>query len=357
MQNISIQLGGQVCTVTVGYGARTELPAFLNGGGRQVVVIADADVARLHLDSLREQLPAQPVVLTFDPGEAAKSLATAGRLYDQLAAGRVERTATIVTFGGGVAGDLGGFVAATWQRGVRYVQVPTTVEAAIDASIGGKTAINIAAGKNLVGAFHQPAGVIIDLDFLATLPQREWCAGLAESVKHGAAFDREFLDWQVAHADALLRRERAATHECIVRNVQIKGHVVSQDEREAGLRAVLNYGHTIGHALEHALGHELRHGECVALGMLAENQIAAARQWLPEEACAQVRLALERLGLPVRPPRRVSLEAVLSAVRQDKKVRSGSARFVLLRGIGRPEEAGDVSDAEVGDALRSIGAV
>lgn len=323
-------------------------------GVPQIVVIADETVAGLHLSRLRSHLPANSLVLTFPPGETSKSLAQVERLYGHLAQARIERGSVIVTLGGGVASDLGGFVAATWLRGVQFVPIPTTLLAAIDASVGGKTGVNLSAGKNLVGAFHQPRAVIVDTDFLQTLPDREVTAGLAESVKHAAVRDVAFLEWHEQHAEALLARDADTTAELVARNCEIKAGIVGLDEREAGLRAILNYGHTIGHALEHLLGYELRHGECVALGMLVENELACMRGLLPRAAAERIRGLLQRLGLPPRLPQAVDGVQVVAACRLDKKVRSGAINFVLLRDLGQPVRVADVSDAEIVAALGTI---
>jgi len=255
-----------------------------------------------------------------------------------------------VTFGGGVAGDLGGFIAATWLRGIDYVQVPTSLEAAIDASIGGKTAINLRDGKNLVGAFHQPVAVLVDTDYLTTLPERELVAGLAESVKHAAIRDADFVTWHEDHAARILAREPDVLAELIQRNCAIKAAVVEQDERESGLRVILNYGHTLGHAFEHLLSYELRHGECVALGILAENEIACVRGSLRRDVANRLHVLLERFGAPTRLPRRLPPAEVLAACESDKKARRGRLRFVLLRALGQPEivEAPPAAEIEAG---------
>jgi 3-dehydroquinate synthase len=317
------------------------------------VVIADQHVADLHLARILEAVPGA-FVLTFPQGEASKSLDTAGRLCDQLAEARVGREALICAFGGGVAGDLAGFVAGTWLRGVGFVQVPTTLLAAVDASVGGKTGVNVPAGKNLVGVFHQPEAVFIDTDLLRTLPARDLAAGLAESVKHALIRAGDFFAWHEEHAEGLVGSTPEELTWLIARNCEIKAAVVAQDEREADLRAILNFGHTIGHALEHELEYELRHGECVGLGMLVENEIAVARRMLDPTLADRTKALLQRLGLPTHLPRAVADEAVLAACRVDKKVRAGVIRFVLLHSLGDPVIVGDVSDAEIVSALRLI---
>jgi 3-dehydroquinate synthase len=320
----------------------------------QVAVIADETVADLHLGKLRPLLPADPLILPFPAGEASKSLDLARQMYGRLARARLERTGTIVTFGGGVAADLGGFVASTWLRGVRLVHVPTTTLAAVDASVGGKTAVNLPAGKNLVGVFHQPLMVIVDTDFLETLPGRDFIAGLAESVKQALVRDRPFFEWHEAKASALCGRDGGVTCELIARGCAIKAEIVKQDEREAGLRAILNYGHTIGHALEHVLAYELRHGECVALGMQAENELAAARGILPRTEAERVRRLLAQLGLPARVPGSVDAAEVSALCQLDKKTAGGAVQFVLIREIGEPVRVADVTPSEIAVALHAI---
>ncbi len=275
-------------------------------------------------------------------------------IFDRLAQLRFERDGLIIAFGGGVAGDLAGFVAGTWLRGVRWVQLPTTLLSAVDASVGGKTGVNLSAGKNLVGVFHQPSAVIVDTDFLTTLSDRDFVAGLAETVKQAAIRDPEFLEWHEAHAGTLVAREPHTIAMLIARNCELKADIVARDEREAGLRAILNYGHTIGHALEHLLEYDLRHGECVALGILVENEIACRRGVLPQTDADRLAALLARLRLPQRLVKPVAADDVLHACRVDKKVRAGAVNFVLLRAIGQPWQVADVSADEVAAALAVI---
>ncbi len=356
MQTVRVELGNRAYSIHIGPGARTVLQKCITSQQSpwHAVVVADQTVADLHLHRLLSCLPPGPVVLTFPTGEVSKSLASIERLCEQLAEARVERQAVVVAFGGGVAGDLAGFVAAVWLRGVRFVQVPTSLLAAVDAAVGGKTGVNLRAGKNLVGAFHQPLAVIVDTDFLQTLAARDFAAGLAESVKHAVIRDPEFLDWHEAHAGKIVGRDPAAVSYLIARNCEIKAVVVARDEREAGLRAILNYGHTIGHALEHLLGYELRHGECVALGMLAENELACVRGWLGRPEADRVRSLLAHLGLPVALARPLPPADVWAACQVDKKVRDAAVHFVLVRSVGDPMRVTDVSAAEVARALQAI---
>jgi 3-dehydroquinate synthase len=354
VNTVNVALGDRAYSIHVGRGARKRIPEFLPSEPVQCVVIADRTVADLHLATLRAALPTPPLVITFPSGEESKSLATVEHLCDQLAEARIERSAVILAFGGGVAGDLAGFVAASWLRGVRFLQVPTTLLAAVDASVGGKTGVNLAAGKNLVGAFHQPIGVVIDTDFLATLPQREFAGGLAECVKHAAIRAPELLGWYESNAGALDASHPDRVAELIARNCAIKAEIVAADEREVGVRAFLNYGHTLGHAFEKLLDYELRHGECVGLGTIAENHIAQARGWLPAADGERLRVLLADLGLPVKLPRALAAEDVWAACQVDKKVRGGSVNFVLLEALGRPVRVADVTAEEVAAALAVV---
>ena len=279
--------------------------------------------------------------ILIEPGEASKSLAVAGKIYDRLADRRHERGEPIVAVGGGVVTDLAGFVAATWQRGVPWVACPTTLEGAIDAAIGGKTAVNHASGKNLIGAFHQPSGVCVDIATLTTLPRRDYVAALAESVKHAVALRPAMLDWHVDRLEAISGRDPATLQDLIALNVEIKAAVVTADAREMATRgvgrAVLNLGHTIGHALEVEPSLDLRHGEAVALGLAAELALATETTGFPESERAKVVALLASLGLPTRLTTAVEVEPVIDRMRRDKKVRESTIRLVLPRALGAVE--------------------
>lgn len=361
MPRVSVDLPGEAAgrsyEVIIGPGVRAELGDVLaQVGARRAVVVADARVAALHLDETLAQCSIPVTPLTFPPGEHSKSLATAEQLYDGLAAAGMTRGDVLLTLGGGVAGDLGGFVAATWMRGIRYVQIPTTLEAAIDASIGGKTAVNHASGKNRIGAFHQPIAVIVDTDCLGTLPLRDMRGGLAESVKHALIRDAAFFDWQERHVEGVLGAERPSHTlvELIARNCRIKASVVAADEREAGTRMDLNFGHTIGHAIEHLVGYRLRHGECVGLGMLAACEVSRGRGLIDAGVVARVRGLLEKIGLPVRLAEPLDVPRVVAETQRDKKRIGDALHFVLLAGIGRVMRVTDVRDEEIEAGLEVI---
>lgn len=353
MRIINVPLLDRPYPIFVGAGARCQLVNLIRelGGVARIAFIVDRQVADLHLQRAVEGLVITPTVLPFPSGEQSKSLRQVERLYDGLAQARIARRDLIVTLGGGVAGDLGGFAAATWMRGIRFVQMPTTLEAAIDASIGGKTGVNHPVGKNLIGAFHQPSAVIIDLDFLATLPQRDYVAGQAESVKHAVIADPAFFEWHERQVSPIAAREPDVLKELIARNCEIKADVVVRDEREEDLRMILNHGHTIGHAIEHLLGFELRHGECVGLGMLVENELARRRGILDRQIARRIATLIARLGLPTRLPRPLKPEEVAEVCRMDKKVRGDAVNFVLVNRLGAPERLADISDEEIATAL------
>ncbi|MFH1745745.1 MAG: 3-dehydroquinate synthase [Planctomycetota bacterium] len=353
MELVQVELGPRSYQIYIGRGARRQ---FSNSplSKRRIVVITDTQVADLHLRTLLSELPPTPLVLKVKPGEESKSLRVAGELYDELAKAHIERHDLIITLGGGVVGDLGGFVAATWLRGIDFVQVPTTLEAAVDASVGGKTAVNQRAGKNLIGVFHQPMAVVVDLDFLASLPRRDYLAGLGESIKHAVIRDAEFFEWHEAHIDDIQARQPDVLAELIARNCRIKATIVSQDEREKGLRAILNYGHTIGHAIEHCCNYELRHGECVALGMRAVNDIACARGLLKRHTADRITDLIKNLGLPLCLPARIDTSVLVAACHMDKKAAGGAVNFVFATDLGQTARAADVTDAEIAAACTTL---
>jgi 3-dehydroquinate synthase len=328
---------------------REHLPA------ASVAMIADAAVYDL-LQSGRLGAPPWPGdAVTFPSGEASKTREWWARLTDQLLERGLGRDSGVVALGGGVAGDLAGFVAATYMRGLPYVQVPTTLLAMLDASVGGKTGVDTPRGKNMVGAFHPPSAVIADPAALRTLPEREFRAGLAEAVKHGLIADREYFGWMEREAPALLARDLDSLTALVRRSVEIKAEVVSADEREGGRRAVLNAGHTVAHALELVTDYTLAHGEAVALGLVAECELAERLALAPAGLRGRVTALLERLGLPTRLDRAAPPDALLAAMAGDKKNRAGRVRFTLPCDLGamHPGDGWTVAapEAEVRRAL------
>jgi 3-dehydroquinate synthase len=325
---------------------------------RRVALIADESVFGLLREGRLADARWDGAVLTFPAGEGSKTRETWSRLTDELLRLGFGRDSGIVALGGGVAGDLAGFVAATYMRGVPCLQVPTTLLAMLDASVGGKTGVDTAEGKNLIGAFHPPVAVVADPLVLATLPEREYRAGLAEAVKHGLIADREYFAWIEANADALVAREPGALERLVRRSVEIKADVVAEDEREGGRRAILNAGHTVAHALERATDFRLPHGEAVGLGLVAETALATGLGIATPEAGARVAALLEGLGLPTRVREPVNEERIIAAMASDKKNRAGGIRFALPRGVGTmgagPEWTTEAGEPAIRAALRAI---
>jgi 3-dehydroquinate synthase len=325
--------------------------------GRRVALIADEAVLALYRGGRLGPVSWEGETLTFPAGERSKTRDTWARLTDALLQREFGRDSGIIALGGGVAGDLAGFVAATYMRGLPYLQVPTTLLAMLDASVGGKTGVDTPQGKNLIGAFHPPTAVIADPDALATLPEREYRGGLAEAVKHGLIADREYFRWIEGETDALLRRDSAALEQLVRRSVEIKAEVVSGDEREAGRRAILNAGHTVAHAIERATGYEVPHGEAVALGLIAECELAFRLGLAAPALRERVEALLARLGLPVRLPRPVSPDALLAAMASDKKNRAARLRFALPSALGETTRERWTVEAGEGDVRAAVGAI
>jgi 3-dehydroquinate synthase len=316
-------------------------------------IISDSNVARLYADNVKNQL-SNAELLQFPAGEVNKNRDTWSALSDLMLARGLGRDCCVVAMGGGVTGDLAGFVAATYMRGVPIVQVPTTLLAMIDAAIGGKTGVDTPVGKNLIGAFHQPARVIIDPNVLRSLPDAEISAGLAEAIKHGAIADAEYLQWIIDSAAAIFERRIHTLEALIRRSVEIKLAHVEQDTREQGKRAALNFGHTIGHAFELQSNYRVPHGHAVAAGMMLEAEIGVAMGITEPDAPARIARALEVARLPVSIDIG-DLDAVIKATRSDKKARGGTVRYTLLQRIGSIARSGDAWTVAVeDDVVREI---
>ena len=355
-ETLQVELGARRYPVTIGRGLLAE-PAHWRGAlrGRHALVISNTTVAPLYLDRIAVGLDGlrwAPFLL--DDGEAHKNFANLGRALEALAALGATRDACVIALGGGVVGDLAGFAAACWMRGIDFVQMPTTLLAMVDSSVGGKTGVNLPAGKNLAGAFHQPRAVIADLDTLDTLPPREYRAGLAEIVKGAAIGDAAFFAWLEAQAAALNARADTALGAAIARKVRYKAGVVARDETEQGERALLNLGHTFGHALETAGGYTtLLHGEGVAIGMLLAARLSERLGLSGAADTARLRALLETLGLPVAVPAGFDPQQLLALMRLDKKNTAGTLRLILWRGIGHAEIVTGVDEADVLAVLRA----
>ena len=336
MQTLKVDVGHAAYPILIGPGLlrdRALLDSVLPGS--DVAVVTNTTVAALYLSVLRASLGARRVAhCVLADGEQHKNLQTMASVFDAMVEARLNRDATILALGGGVVGDMAGFAAACYQRGVGYVQIPTTLLAQVDSSVGGKTGVNHPGGKNLIGAFYQPLAVIADTDTLATLPDRELRAGLAEVIKYGCVWDPSLFEWLERHIDDLNRRDAPALAHAIERSCDIKATVVGRDERESNLRAILNFGHTFGHAIESATRYETYlHGEAVGLGMLMAADLSRRLGLIDTADAARIRDLLTRAGLPTDTPR-IGAARAFELMRMDKKVLGGTVRLVLLESLG-----------------------
>ncbi|MFA7555391.1 MAG: 3-dehydroquinate synthase [Spongiibacteraceae bacterium] len=359
MQILNVDLGDRSYPIYIGAGLLGQ-PQLLRQHitGHQVLVVTNETVAPLYLSQVRNALAGLSYSEVILPdGEQHKSLEVLATIYDKLLADRHNRSTTLIALGGGVVGDMTGFAAASYQRGVNFIQVPTTLLSQVDSSVGGKTGVNHPLGKNMIGAFHQPQCVIADTDTLSTLPQRELSAGVAEVIKYGLICDSEFYVWLQQHVESLLTGDQLVLAEAIYRSCENKARVVASDERESGLRAILNLGHTFGHAIETAQGYgSWLHGEAVAVGMLLAAELSARMGWLSEGDVSSVRQILLRAKLPVELPA-MTCEQFLSLMLVDKKVLDGRLRLVLLKHIGEALISSDIQDCDVRATLLAAGAL
>jgi 3-dehydroquinate synthase len=369
-KTIHVDLGERSYDVTVGPdGMDTLVEVLARLEPTRVIVVTETNVGPncgALLTHLLDEQGIVPEIVVFEAGEVHKTLDTASMVLDQIltAEPAIDRKAVVVALGGGVAGDIAGFVAAVTLRGLRWVQCPTSLLADVDASVGGKTGVDHASGKNLIGAFHQPSAVCIDVESLRTLPLEHLRNGLAECVKHAVIRDADLLEWIAERADSLtmwdyddeeLAFDATEMTELIARNVAIKAAVVSADEKEAGERAHLNFGHTVGHAFETAIGYEqCLHGQAVSLGMIAANEIAVRRGLLGVACRDRVRAALEALQLPVTLPADVDAAEIWSIMQHDKKNRGGKVRMVLASRIGEVDIYDDITEAEVSAVVNDM---
>ncbi|MFO1124024.1 MAG: 3-dehydroquinate synthase [Methylocystis sp.] len=362
-ETVRVALGGRSYDIIIGDGLLARAGDHIAGiaPGAACAIITDENVARLHLPTVEQSLKnagLRTTTIIVPPGEASKSLSVYGRVCDDVLAARIERGDLIVALGGGVVGDLAGFVAASVRRGSRFVQIPTTLLSQVDSSVGGKTGINSRHGKNLIGAFHQPSLVLADVDTLRTLPLREFRAGYAEIVKYGLIGDARFFDWLEADSDAVFQSQ--AEQICAVAvSCETKATIVARDETEQGERALLNLGHTFGHAFERLTGYDsdrLVHGEGVAIGMVCAARFSVSRGVCAPGVAERVERHLKSVGLPTKirdiPDWRDDAQAILDAMRQDKKVERGALTFILLRAIGQAFIAKAVEPNETLDFLK-----
>ena len=352
MQRIDLRLGKRGYPILIGPGLLGSSELFReHAGAARLLVVTDEVVAPLWLPRLEQGLAGRPFARCVLPGgESQKTLGNVAAIIDALVAARLNRDGLVLALGGGVIGDIAGFAAASYQRGIAFLQLPTTLLAQVDSAVGGKTGVNHPGGKNLIGAFHQPSAVITDTDTLATLPDRELRAGFAEVVKAALVADAAFFSWLEANAGKLLARDTAALEHAIRRACEIKAAIVAEDEREEGRRAVLNFGHSFGHAIEAGAGYgRVLHGEAVAAGMVLAAELSARLGPLPGGDALRVRELLSRAGLPVDPPR-LGRAKMLELMGMDKKVAGGRLRLVLLDAIGAPRLRADYAQ----DALENL---
>ena len=356
MIELQVELGERGYPILIGSGLLRQAEVLAQHlQGRQAMIVTNQTVAPLYLEPLRAALGDVPTdVFELPDGEQFKTLDSYSRIIDTLMRRRHNRSTTIVALGGGVVGDIAGFAAATYQRGVACIQVPTTLLAQVDSSVGGKTAVNHPLGKNMIGAFHQPRCVLADTDTLATLPEREYRAGLAEVLKYGVIRNAAFFAWMEANAAALCQREERALAHAVRTSCETKAQIVAEDERESGVRAILNFGHTFGHAIETLTGYsQLLHGEAVAIGMALAADCSVRHRLLRKADAARIRRALQALGLPMAMPPSVGAPAMLDAMGLDKKVLDGKLRLVLARRIGEAIVTGDVDSAALSSTLEA----
>ncbi|BAU62975.1 3-dehydroquinate synthase [Stanieria sp. NIES-3757] len=362
MTSITVNLPETAYEIVISPGCLSELGNQMKklNVGKKVLVVSNPEIFNVYGDTCLQSLETAGFEVEhhlIPAGETYKTLQSIEQVYDTAFKHHLERSSTLVALGGGVIGDMTGFAAATWLRGVNFIQVPTTLLAMVDASVGGKTGVNHPQGKNLIGAFYQPKLVLIDPDVLKTLPEREFRAGMAEVIKYGIIWDADLFSKleQAEQIDSFAGISSELLETILVRSTQAKADVVSQDEKEAGLRAILNYGHTIGHAVESLTNYEqFVHGEAVAIGMVAAGKIATQMGlWTEEEATRQDRL-IKKTGLPTTIPAELDLDDILATLQSDKKVKAGKVRFILPTQIGKVEISDRVTAEIIHQAILAI---
>jgi len=349
MQTLNVDLANRSYPIHIGRHLMTDANLILPHLKRKhVAIVTNTTVAPLYLDQLTKTLQAvgvSVIPIILPDGEAYKNTETLNKIYDVLLQNRCERSTTLIALGGGVIGDLTGYAAATYLRGVPFIQIPTTLLSQVDSSVGGKTGINHPLGKNMIGAFYQPQVVLADIDTLKTLPARELSAGMAEVIKYGLIRDAEFFNWLEAHIEALMALDESAISEAIYRSCRNKAEVVARDEHETGERALLNLGHTFGHAIENAMGYGVwLHGEAVAAGTMMAADLSQRMGWLTAAEVSRIHALLTKASLPLDAPK-LSVDQYLDLMQMDKKVADGKIRLVLQQGIGKSVITSDY-DAE-----------
>jgi 3-dehydroquinate synthase len=355
MQTLKVELANRSYPIHIGRGLVSNADLILPHLKRKhVAIVTNTTVAPLYLEQLSASLQASGVSvisIILPDGEAYKNSETLNLIYDALLQNRCERSTTLIALGGGVIGDLTGYAAATYLRGVPFIQIPTTLLSQVDSSVGGKTGINHPLGKNMIGAFYQPQLVLADIDTLQTLPSREFSAGMAEVIKYGLIRDPDFFDWLEIHIDQLMALDESSITEAIYRSCQNKADVVARDEHETGERALLNLGHTFGHAIENAMGYGVwLHGEAVAAGTMMAADLSARMGWLKPEDVKRIYALLTAANLPLEAPK-LGVEKYLDLMQLDKKVADGKIRLVLQQGIGKSVITSDYDEKKLKETL------
>ncbi|MCA9082791.1 MAG: 3-dehydroquinate synthase [Planctomycetaceae bacterium] len=364
---VTVELGPRSYEIQISAGclttAGTTIRRWLRrdpGQSLKCLIVTDSNVLQPHANAVRDSLQregATSSVVCVNPGEASKSLQEASELYDALVEMKADRKTVVVAVGGGVIGDLAGFVAATYARGIPFVQVPTTLLAMVDSSVGGKTGVNHPKGKNLIGAFHQPSGVLADTEVFKTLPQREYTSGLAEVIKYGVILDADFFDWLECSIDGLNNRDEAVLQHVVARSCELKALVVKEDEFETtGLRAILNYGHTYAHAFEALAGYgTLLHGEAVSIGMICASRLANRLGRISSHLTERQAKLLQAVGLPIAVPETLKSrkDEILNCMMLDKKTEAGNLRFILPDKLGHVETVTGIDSGTVLECLNS----
>ena len=354
MNTETVNLKDRSYPIFIGKGASQEPEALIDRvKGSDVAIISDEVVAPLYLNQLLERLPEKNIITYVLPkGEQEKKLKTVHKIIDHLLQNGFGRDATLISLGGGVVCDITGFVASVFMRGVSVIQIPTTLLAQVDASVGGKTGVNHSLGKNLIGSFYQPSAVVCDTAFLSSLDTKEMSDGLAEIIKYGLIYDRDFFVWLQTNISNILEQDRASLGHAVQRSCQIKAEIVAQDEREQSIRAILNFGHTFGHAIENQTGYDQwSHGQAIAAGMVLASKLSAKMSLISEEDVELIKDILLRAGLPVEPPK-ISTHDFIDAMKADKKVKDRVIQLVLLKEIGSAFLTADYSEEDLEETLR-----
>ena len=354
MNTETVNLKDRSYPIFIGKGSSQEPEALIDRvKGSDVAIISDEVVAPLYLNQLLEGLPEKNIITYVLPkGEQEKKLKTVHKIIDHLLQNGFGRDATLISLGGGVVCDITGFVASVFMRGVSVIQIPTTLLAQVDASVGGKTGVNHSLGKNLIGSFYQPSAVVCDTAFLSTLDPKEMSDGLAEIIKYGLIYDRDFFVWLQTNISNILEQDSASLRHAVQRSCQIKAEIVAQDEREQSIRAILNFGHTFGHAIENQTGYDQwSHGQAIAAGMVLASKLSAKMSLISEEDVELIKDILLRAGLPVEPPK-ISTHDFIDAMKADKKVKARVIQLVLLKEIGSAFLTADYSEEDLEETLR-----